>query len=104
MAADRSDHKTRNAKKDLEIQRVLICIIILQFLALKNFSFSPPGTCSSGTVQAPANSQMRTQTWRFLPNELHFICDEGYVLQGSPVRLCINGKWTGANPECVGKN
>ena len=91
-------------KKDLEIQRMLLRIIILQFLALKNLSYFPPGTCSSGTVEAPANSQTRTKTWTFLPNELHFICDEGYVLRGSPVRLCINGEWSGANPECVGKN
>ena len=63
-----------------------------------------PATCSSRTVVAPANGQMQKIEFPGKSDELHYICNEGYVLHGSPARLCVDGLWNGSRPECVGKN
>ena len=35
--------------------------------------------------------------------EVAFTCNEGYVLRGSPHRACVDGEWTGTDPQCVGE-
>ena len=37
------------------------------------------------------------------PNKVYFQCDEGFVLKGSSVRLCLaNGSWSGNDTACKG--
>ena len=37
------------------------------------------------------------------PNKVYFQCDEGFVLKGSSVRVCLaNGSWSGNDTACKG--
>ena len=37
------------------------------------------------------------------PNKVYFQCDEGFVLKGSSVRVCLaNGSWSGNDTACEG--
>ena len=33
-----------------------------------------------------------------------YTCPEGYTLQGHGIRLCVNGNWTGTEPNCTRKS
>ena len=37
------------------------------------------------------------------PNKVYFQCDEGFVLKGSSLRVCMaNGSWSGNESSCEG--
>ncbi|KAK3727153.1 hypothetical protein QZH41_004451 [Actinostola sp. cb2023] len=53
-----------------------------------------------GPLKVPMNGSMVGNLTVF-PNEIHFNCDEGFNLLGSPVRLCLsNGSWNGVQTTC----
>ena len=56
-----------------------------------------------GSLQSPANGSTVGSETTF-PNEIKFICDQGFVLNGSSSRRCLaNGSWSGDITLCKGK-
>lgn len=55
-----------------------------------------------GPLPVPHNGSYHG-TLTVFPNEFSFECDEGFLLKGSPVRMCqANGLWSGNNTNCEG--
>ena len=56
-----------------------------------------------GPLKSPANGTMVGSQTTY-PNQVKFICDQGFVLNGSSSRRCLsNGSWSGEITLCKGK-
>lgn len=65
------------------------------------FFFSPEGSC--GTLPHPENGMVRF-TSMLLGGHATFVCDPGYMLDGSYLRTCgVLGTWSGSSPTCQRK-
>ena len=63
-------------------------------------SFSLAVDC--GPLSVPANGSSLGAATVF-PNSQHFICDPGFILNGSALRTCQpNGTWSGFTTTCSG--
>ena len=56
-----------------------------------------------GHLPVPRNGSSYGNLTTF-PNEIGFVCDDGFILVGSKVRACQeNGSWSGNETFCEGK-
>lgn len=55
-----------------------------------------------GSLVMPMNASSYGELTTY-PNKVYFQCDEGFVLKGSSVRVCLaNGSWSGNDTSCEG--
>lgn len=56
-----------------------------------------------GSLAMPTNGSTYGELTTY-PNKVYFNCDEGFVLQGSSIRVCMaNGSWSGTETLCEGE-
>lgn len=56
-----------------------------------------------GQLRTPRNGSSLGNITTF-PNEIGFVCDDGFILVGSKFRVCQeNGLWSGNETFCEGK-
>lgn len=74
--------------------------------SLDDLNNQSTGTCPDPAIENGEHDQMESAWFHWthpLLTTLHFICDDGYELQGPKNATCqLNGTWTQV-PECVGK-
>ena len=69
---------------------------------LISFFFIILAAVECGSLVMPMNASSYGELTTF-PNKVYFQCDEGFVLKGSPVRVCLaNGSWSGNGTSCEG--
>ena len=62
--------------------------------------FFPAVQCGPLVMPMNATSYGELTTY---PNKVYFQCDEGFILKGSSVRVCLaNGSWSGNDTACEG--
>ena len=55
-----------------------------------------------GHLKTPSNGSFVGNLTTY-PNKVQFMCDEGFILRGSKIRLCLStGKWSGNESFCEG--
>ncbi|ELU05207.1 hypothetical protein CAPTEDRAFT_227166 [Capitella teleta] len=50
----------------------------------------------------PDNATVEIKSTSYLGDNMEYICDAGFVLEGNRIRYCLdNGSWNGTDPVCV---
>ena len=52
-------------------------------------------------LEAPENGQRFIIPENGFPKYISFSCDSNYVLKGTSLAICINGKWSSSTPTCT---
>ena len=65
--------------------------------------YNLPTDVECGTLPDPTNGQVSLTGTNF-DSEANYVCDNGYVLTGSSLRVCqADGEWSSAEPLCERK-
>ena len=62
--------------------------------AYSDFGCGDPGT--------PTNGQRTFSGSSSANYVVTYTCDKFYTLQGTSIRVCLSGQWSGSVPQCIG--